>query len=137
MDTDLYHLKAYNSEHGIHDVTLAVREVGDDYMITCKLPMSGDLLTGQATDCFAALQIIRRKAEGRDWRICCKGSRRNVWPSAMSRQMGGGVKAYVLEMGQQGRADSLVDIFDEDDPDSYSPVSDQESYAHAWFQSLR
>ncbi|MCA9151036.1 MAG: hypothetical protein KDA92_17110, partial [Planctomycetales bacterium] len=86
MDPDLYHLKAYHSEHGIHDVTLAVREVGDDYMITCKLPVSGDLLTGQATDCFAALQIIRRKAEGRDWKICCKGSRRNVWPSAMSRQ---------------------------------------------------
>lgn len=137
MDTDLYHVKAYNSDHGIHDVTLGVRESGDDYIVTCRLPMSGDLLTGHAADCFAALQIIRRKAEGRDWKICCKGARRNVWPSAMSREMGGGLKAYVLEMGRQGRADSLVDIFDEDVPESYSSVSDQEAYAHAWFESLR
>jgi len=137
MNTDFYHLKACNSKHGIHDVTLEVREVGDDYILTCKLPVSGELLTGQAADCFAALQIIRRKAEGRDWKICCKGSRRNVWPSAMSRQMGGGVKAYVLEMGQQGRTDSLVEIFDDDDPESYSSVADQEAYAHAWFESLR
>jgi hypothetical protein len=137
MDTDRYHLKAYNSEHGVQDVTLEVREVGDDYVITCKLPVSQDLLTAQAEDCFAALQIIRRQAEGRDWKICCKGARRNVWPSAMSRQMGGGVKAYVLEMGQQGRADSLVDIFDDDQPESYSSVADQESYASAWIESLR
>jgi hypothetical protein len=127
----------YNPEHGIHDVTLAVSETGDEYVITCKLPMSDDSLTGQADDCFAALQIIRRKAEGLSWNICCKGARRNVWPSGMSRSMGGGKKAYVLEMGQQSRRDSLVKIFDADIPESYSSVADQEAYAHAWFESLR
>lgn len=137
MDTDHHHLKAHSTEHGIHDVTLTVREAGDEYIITCKLPLSDDLLTGQADDCFTALQIIRRKAERRNWNICCKGARRNVWPSAMSRQMGGGVKAYALEMGRQGRADSLVEIFDADDPESYSSVAEQEAYAHAWFESLR
>ncbi len=137
MVTDLYHLKAYNSEQGLHNLTLAVREVDDDYIITCKLPDSDDLLTGQAGDCFAALQIMRREAEGRNWKICCKGARRNVWPSAMSRSMGGGVKAYVLEMGRQGRVDSLVDIFDDDDPESYSSVADQEVFATAWLESLQ
>lgn len=51
--------------------------------------------------------------------------------------MGGGVKAYVLEMGRQGSADSLIEIFDADVPDSYSCVADQEAYADAWFESLR
>src|SRR5690242_19574386 len=137
MDIDLYTLKAFNPEHGMHNLTLEVREAGDDYLLSCKLPVSGELVTGQADDCFAALQSVRRKAEGRNWMICCKGARRNAWPSAMSRQMGGGIKAYVLEMGRQGRADSLVEIFDEDAPESYSTVADQEAYAHAWFESLR
>lgn len=136
-DTDCDPLKECSSEHGVQDVTLEVREIGDDYVITCELPVSKELLTGQAEDCFAARQIIRRQAEGRGWKICCKGARRNVWPSAMSRQMGGGVKACVLQMGQQGRADSLVDIFDDDQPESYSSVTDQESYANAWIESLR
>jgi hypothetical protein len=137
MDTDHYTLKAFNPEHGSHHLTLEVREVGDDYLLSCKLPVSGELITGQESDCFAALQAVRRKAENRNWMICCKGARRNVWPSAMSRQMGGGIKAYVLEMGRQGRVDSLIEIFDEDSPESYSTVADQEAYAHAWFESLR
>jgi hypothetical protein len=137
LDTDHYTLKAFNPTHGLHTLTLEVREVGDDYLISCKLPVTGELVTGQAGDCFAALQSVRRKAEGRNWMICCKGARRNVWPSGMSRQMGGGIKAYVLEMGRQGRSDLLVEIFDEDTPESYSTVADQEAYAHAWFESLR
>lgn len=137
MNIETHQLKAINPEHGMHDLVLEVREVGDDYLLSCRLPLSDALLTGQADDCFAALQIIRREAEGRDWKICCKGARRNVWPSAMSRQMGGGVKAYVLKMGQQAQADSLIEIFDDDDPEWYSWVSDQEAYANAWFESLR
>ena len=80
MNIDLYRLKAFNPDHGIHDVTLEVCESGDDYLLSCKLPVTGELLTGQAEDCFAALQIIRRTAEGRMWSICCKGARRDVWP---------------------------------------------------------
>ena len=51
--------------------------------------------------------------------------------------MGGGLKAYVLEMGRQGQADSLVEIFDEDTVDSYASVAEQEAYARTWFESLR
>lgn len=118
-------------------MTLTVREIGDEYIISCELPISDELISGRADDCFAALQIIRKMAEGQGWSICCKGARRNVWPSAMSRQMGGGVKAYTLEMGQQGQLDSLVEIFDPDAPESYSSVADQEAFAQAWFESLR
>lgn len=137
MDTDIYHLQAYNSERGLHDVELAVREAGDEYIITCKLPLPDGLLTGQADDCFAALQIIRRAAEARNWNICCKGARRNAWPSAMSRDMGGGFKAYSLTMGQRARTDSLVEIFDADVPELYTSVAEQEAFARAWFESLR
>lgn len=137
MDAEVYLLKAASPEHGLHDVTLNVYDLGEDYRVSCELPLSGELLTSDAGDCFAALQVIRRKAEGRGWSICCKGARRNVWPSAMSRQMGGGVKAYILEMGRQGRADELVEIFEEDSPELYATVADQESFAMTWFDSLK
>lgn len=137
MEADLYHVTAYHPEHGIHPVTLAVSEAGDGYLISCQLPMSDNPLSGRADDCFAALQIIRRAAEEQNWKICCRGARRNVRPSAMSRSMGGGIMAYILEMGQPGRMDSTVEIFDADAPESYSSVADQEAYAKAWFESLR
>ncbi len=137
METDLYTVSAYHEKHGVHDLVLEVREVDDDYLIACTLPFSEQELTGQAADCFDALQIVRREAERQDWRICCKGSRKNVWPSAMSREMGGGVTAYLLEMGQQGRTDSLVDIFERDTPEFYSSVADQAAFADAWFESIR
>lgn len=62
------------------------------------------------------------------------GARRNVWPSAMSREMGGGFKAYVLTIGQP--ATELVDIFDVDESPVGSTVSEQESFAESWFDSL-
>lgn len=54
----------------------------------------------------------------------------------MSRSMGGGIKAYTLELGQPGSMDALVEIFDPDSPENYSSVVDQEAFAASWFQSL-
>jgi hypothetical protein len=136
MKDDTYNIPIHHETEGHHSVSLVVRELGDDYLLSCKLPISNELLTSQASDCFAALQGIRRKAEGRGWRICCMGSRQNVWPSAMSRDMGGGFKAYVLTLGSQGRTDTMVEILDPDEPDSYCSVSEQEAFAARWFDSL-
>lgn len=137
MENVNYKLTAFNPEYGLCEVSLEVREVGDTYLLSCILPVQEEQVTGQADDCFAALQSVRRQAEERNWMICCKGARRNVWPSAMSRQMGGGIKAYVLEIGQQGTVDSLIDIFENDTPDSYATVADQEAFAREWLESLR
>jgi hypothetical protein len=93
-------------------------------------------LSSTEGDCFAALQEIRREAEGRGWQICCKGARQNVWPSQMSRQMSGGRMVFLLEMGRPARMDDLVEIFDQDAPEMYSTVAAQEEFAENWFQSL-
>ena len=61
--------------------------------------------------------------------------RRNVWPSAMSRQMGGGVKAYILTTGQP--ATEIVLIFDPDPKPDGSSVAEQEAYSQGWLESLR
>lgn len=135
MPDDEYKIPVQHDTEGTTSVVLTVRELDDDYLVACKLPGLNDVLTSQASDCFAALQGIRRKAEERGWRICCAGSRKNVWPSGMSRDMGGGFKAYVLTLGEQAR--SMVNILDPDKPESYCSVADQESFAKQWFGSIR
>jgi len=134
MNDEAYDIKFHHSEHGDHTVSLNVREMDDDFLLSCKLPKAEELISAQASDCFAALQEIRRKIEGRGWAIHCLGARRNVWPSAMSRDMGGGFKAYMLTIGQP--ATELVDILDVDDSPDGSTISEQESFAKSWFDSL-
>lgn len=134
MNDDAYDIRFHHPEYGDHTVLLNVRELDDDFLLSCKLPVSEELITAQASDCFAALQGIRRKTEGRGWSIHCLGARKNVWPSAMSRDMGGGFKAYVITMGQP--AIELVDILDTDQSPDGSTVAEQEAFAKSWFASL-
>jgi hypothetical protein len=128
MNDESYCIPFSHREHGDHQVDVQVRELEDDYMLSCTLPDSSELI------CFAALQGLRRKVEGRGWAVCCLGSRRNIWPSAMSRSMGGGVKAYVMQMGVS--ASQLVNIFDPDDDPDFATVADQEAFSRSWFASL-
>ena len=137
MNAHVYLTTAASSEYGLHELTLKVSEVDEEYRVSCELPLSNEVLSGVADDCFAALQVVRRNAEGRGWNICCKGARRNVWPSAMSRSMAGGVKAYILQMGRPARANSMVEIFDKDSPELYATVADQESFAMEWYGSFK
>jgi len=48
----------------------------------------------QGNDLFDAFLSLRQKLEEMNFRLLCAGSRHNVWPSGMSRSMGGGRKAY-------------------------------------------
>ena len=134
MDIETFVVPFHHEEHGTHHVTIEVRELDDDYYLTCSLPGTSEIVTATESDAFSALQILRRKTEGKLWMICCMGSRQNVWPSAMSRDMGGGFKAYILLPGKQ--ATDLVYVFDPDTPEYYSTVADQEAYSRSWFASL-
>ncbi|MCP4098794.1 MAG: hypothetical protein GY880_25795 [Planctomycetaceae bacterium] len=134
MNDETHTLPFHHDDHGTHETALTVRDLDDDYLLSCKLPTTGEVITAQAADCYAALQGIRRKTEGRGWSIHCLGARRNVWPSAMSRQMGGGEKAYQLNMGQQ--ATEIVCIFDADSNPDGSSVAEQEAYSQNWLKSL-
>ena len=134
MNDEIHSIPFHHEDHGTHKVALTVRELDNDYLLSCKLPVSGEVLTAQAADCYAALQGVRRKSEGRGWSVHCLGARRNVWPSAMSRDMGGGFKAYLMTMGQP--ATELVDILELDESPDGSTVAEQEAFRKSWFDSL-
>jgi hypothetical protein len=83
-------------------------------------------------DYFASLALIRRDLEAQGWLLFCYGGSKNVWPSGMCRDMGGGLQAYKLRMGEPPRQMDLVDIFDSGADVEPATVDEQEAFAQKW-----
>jgi hypothetical protein len=88
----------------------------------------------EGADYFEALQQLRKHFERKNIELLCLGARKDVWPSAMSRDMGKGLKAYVCRLGEP--SSELVNIFDHDKQMKYSSVEEQVQYHKQWFESL-
>lgn len=98
-----------------------------------------DLLLGgevRASDYFDCLVQIRKNFEKENFRILCNGARYDVYPSQMSRQMGKGLKAYVMTLGKQALEEDLVNIFDPAEITKIGTVEQQKSYHNEWLKSL-
>jgi hypothetical protein len=92
---------------------------------------------GVAEDFFGALLDVRTQLEANGLLIGVRGASRDVWPSAMSRQMGGGLKAYRMVPGKQALSQDLVDIFEVSAEVAPATIRDQIAFRDAWFKSLR
>ena len=88
-----------------------------------------------ARDLFDALVALRRELEKLGIKLLCAGARTDVFPSGMSRSMGGGRKAYVMRMGTP--ASELVDIFDYAGPELVGGVDQQREFRDQWLVSLK
>ena len=102
-----------------------------------SLSFNDKLIAKESTDCFEALVEIRRELDGEGIKLLCYGSCKDVRPSGMSRDMGGGVKAYRHTLGRKPGMNDLVHIF-ETGPDVI-PVSvrEQEDFWQAWVKWLK
>jgi hypothetical protein len=90
---------------------------------------------GSSSDFFAALGEARRQLERTGHRLLCYGASRNVWPSGMSRDMGRGLKAYQVTLGQRGGV--LRGIFANGPDVVPSTVEEQAGFSQQWFSSIR
>jgi len=88
----------------------------------------------EGADLFEALVKLRRELEMGGSRILCAGSRVDVFPSGMSRSMGGGRRAYVTRLGAP--ATQAVDILDSAEPESVGTIEEQRGFHAAWVASL-
>src|SRR5690242_5679838 len=81
----------------------------------CHLTFSyrGRRLDARADDYFEALCQIRLVLDQEKLIPFCYGASLNVYPSGMARDMGSGLKAYRMTMGQHVRSQDLVGIFAE------------------------
>lgn len=83
-------------------------------------------------DLFSCLSLIREDFEREGAVLLCKGSKPNVWPSGMSREMSGGRMGYTMEFGKPTRRDQMVDIFDHASPDEVGSVQEQRDFIREW-----
>lgn len=103
---------------------------------TLEYDWSGQHRSLHDTDLFEALREMRKELEDAGYQLLCAGARPDVAPSGMSRDMGGGRKAYVLHLSKPGSRDDMVDIFDAAEPASVGTVQQQREYFEKWKASL-
>lgn len=118
--------------HIVAEATLTYGHVGP---WTCHLELvleEGRSLSADATDFFECLAQVRLQLEPEGARILCQGARRDVWPSGMARDMGAGLRAYVLVPGRKANFSDLVDIFDPADPALICTVAEQSQFSRDW-----
>ena len=108
----------------------------DEEPCLLRLAFPSSEFTACGPDYFEALIRLRRELEPVGVQILVNGASRDVWPSAMARSMGLGLKAYRMRMGHQALRSDLVPIF-ELHPDSQPcSIAEQERYREQWFASL-
>jgi hypothetical protein len=92
--------------------------------------------TRHDSDYFASLALIRRDLEADGWLLSCYGASKNVYPSGMCRDMGGGLSAYKTRMGERGRRSDMVDIFETGPDVEPATVDEQTAFNRRWTESL-
>jgi hypothetical protein len=87
-------------------------------------------------DLFACMQKIRVDLEANGDRLLCNGARQDVYPSGMSRDMSGGLVAYVLTIGKRTTREDLVRITDFAPLEKTASVQEQEEFHKRWVASI-
>lgn len=88
--------------------------------------------TYKEVDIYIGFGLLRK--EFNDIRFLCKGSKINVYPSAMASHMSSGVVAYETQIGDPHA--KLVRIFDFEENDLTNDINEQFSYRKKWAESL-
>lgn len=105
---------------------------------SCTLTLECSLFSGSQTmhDHFGAFELLRSRLWSQGLVPLCYAASRNVYPSGMTRQMGGGRMAYRVTFGKQALSKDLVDIFDRGpDIDPVTP-EEQRAFFEQWIASL-
>lgn len=87
--------------------------------------------TATAPDAFEALVRLRRQLEADGLVVAVQGGRRDTYPSGMARDMGGGMRVYVLRLGVPGRPE-LVETFGDAMPEQLGTVDEQKTFSSEW-----
>jgi hypothetical protein len=87
-------------------------------------------------DAFSALVAVRLRLESLGWLIAVQGSRPNAYASGLQRDMHGGIRAYICEMGKWPLRESLIDIFASAERDEIATVAEQREWYRQWRESL-
>ncbi len=94
------------------------------------------IFESKGSDLFDSFINIRQKLRSKEIILLCNGSRRNIFPSPMLRQSGGGKKAYLLRLGVPARKEDIVNIFDPIEINNVDTLENQKYFYDQWLSSL-
>lgn len=105
----------------------------------CRIILRFDESEIQASDgdFFDAFCGVREQLEKVELTPLCYGASRNVYPSGMCRDMGDGLKAYRMRIGQRGSSDDVVSIFDSGPDVDPVSVKAQKEFYYRWLSSIK
>lgn len=109
-------------------------EDGDDCCI--ELRYRDKEISACSSDFFEAFCLVRLQLERDRLYPFCFGASLNVFPSAMGRDMGAGLRAYRLTNGRHSSIEDLVDIFDTGPDVIPASVANQRRFYEDWLKSL-
>lgn len=120
---------------GYEQADLVTETEADGYTLRIHLGELGDV-TSSAGDLFECLAQVRRQVDPKGLRLLVNGARRDTWASGMSRSMGGGREAYVLQLGRPSQMEHLVNIFDPAPESEIASVDQQQAFMREWMESI-
>ena len=103
--------------------------------LTARSPAFAEV-SFSASNLFDALTEFRLFLEARGYLLLCNVARQDTYISRMAKDMGGGVKVYVLHPGQQARMNEMVDALGEAPFDLVTTVAQQRTAYEQWLASL-
>jgi hypothetical protein len=115
--------------------TFEINDVENRCLLTCR--NRDKTISAEAADFFDALISIRRQLQLESLIPYCYDASLNVFPSAMARDMGQGLRAYKMTPGKHAKIADLVDIFDEGTDVVPADVDAQEQFFRDWLGSPR
>jgi hypothetical protein len=135
---EVYALSLRGPGDGCRPATLTVwdPDPDDPALVRLELRHAGGHLRRRGAVLFLVLGALRRELEAAGLLMECYGASRNVYPSGMSLDMGGGRRAYKLTLGQPGRLRDLVDVFATGPGVAPATVEEQEAFYARWCASL-
>lgn len=102
--------------------------------IKCHWPGVLEKHEFSSRDFFEAVVLFREELERIGSRLLCMAARIDFFPSGMCRDMGRGLKGYVLRMGETTKRP--LDIFDYAPPQLVGTVREQKEFHAKWLKSL-
>ena len=135
MEHEQYRLTLRGPSGEILESMVTIVEEPESFQL--EVHLRDEIFSGEAGDVFEAFAQARGSLWRRGILALCYGASRNVFPSPMARDMGGGMKAYRLAIGHQALSKDLVFIFDTGPDVDPVPPEEQAAFYNQWLVSLR
>lgn len=136
MLDEILKVKIANEKKELYECELELYDEQLDDNVKLVLKNKEQKIAFSSDNYFDALKKLRRYLEDRNEKILCKGSNKNVYPSAMQLNAGSGRNAYSLALGKQAKFADVVDIFEESDYNSCASCDKQKEFFERWTESL-